>query len=206
LIRTIAGALRILGATWRVELRGTNPMDAAEGPVLAAVWHRNLLMGSFVFRDLGVHVPISLSRDGGQIAAVATSLGFAEPPRGSSSRGAFMLVKKLVQLLRSGQTIAILTDGPRGPARESKGGVMQVARMTGTPVVPIAFSTSSCVRFGSWDRMILPLPFARVVCQFGDPLDPASVAPESFDEAAQLAIDARLNPMTDRLDSELGLR
>lgn len=205
-VATIAGALRILGATWRLELRGVNPLGAEpHGPILAAVWHRNLLMGSFVFRDRDIHVPISLSRDGGQIAAVAESLGFADSPRGSSSRGRFALLKAMIRLLRSGATIAVLTDGPRGPARESKGGIMHVARMTGIPVVPIAFSAKPCIRFGSWDRMILPLPFARVVCEFGERIDPTSVDAESFDESAHLALDALLNPMTDRLDTELGL-
>jgi lysophospholipid acyltransferase (LPLAT)-like uncharacterized protein len=111
----------------------------------------------------------------------------------------------MIRLLRSGATIAVLTDGPRGPARESKGGIMHVARMTGIPVVPIAFSAKPCIRFGSWDRMILPLPFARVVCEFGERIDPTSVDAESFDESAHLALDALLNPMTDRLDTELGL-
>lgn len=206
LIGVIAGAVRVLGRTWRVELRGANPLDEpSHGPILAAVWHRNLLMGAYIFRDHDVHVPISLSRDGGQVAAVAASLGFADPPRGSSSRGRFMLVKTMIRLLRSGAVMAVLVDGPRGPARLSKGGVMQVARMTSTPVVPIAFSARPCLRFGSWDRMILPLPFARVVCEFGEGLHPATLDPASFDETAQLALDARLNPMTDRLDAELGL-
>jgi len=206
LIRLVALALRALGRTWRVELRGANPLDESpQGPILAAVWHRNLLMGAYVFRDRAVHVPISLSRDGGQVAGVAMRLGFADPPRGSSSRGSFSLVKEMIRRLRSGAVMAVLTDGPKGPARVSKSGVMQVARMTGLPVVPIAFAARPCLRFLSWDRMILPLPFAKVVCEFGERLDPASVDPESFDERAHEALDARLNPMTDRLDAELGL-
>jgi lysophospholipid acyltransferase (LPLAT)-like uncharacterized protein len=207
LIHAIAGALRVLGRSWRIELRGANPLDETpDGPILAAVWHRNLLMGAYLFRDRGIHIPISLSRDGSDVAAVAERLGFADPPRGSSSRGRFVLVKTMIRLLRSGAVMAVLVDGPKGPARESKSGVMQVARMTGLPVVPIAFSAKPAVRFGSWDRMILPLPFAKVVCEFGERLDPASVDDATFDETAHRVLDARLNPLTDCLDAELGLR
>jgi lysophospholipid acyltransferase (LPLAT)-like uncharacterized protein len=206
LTRLVALALRALGRSWRVELRGRNPLEEhPDGPILTAVWHRNLLMGAYVFRDRDVHVPISLSRDGRRIAAVARHLGFADPPRGSSSRGSFSLVKEMVRRLRAGAIMTVLTDGPKGPARVSKGGVMQVARMTGLPVVPIAFAARPCLRFGSWDRMILPLPGARVVCWFGERLDPASLDPESFDVRAHLALDAILDPLTDRLDAELGL-
>lgn len=205
-ILLVARAVRMLGATWRVELRGANPLlETPGGPILAAVWHRNLVMGSYLFRDRAVHVPVSLSSDGNDIAAVARSLGFAEPPRGSSSRARYSLVKAMVRLLRANAVMAVLTDGPRGPARASKTGVMQVARMTGVPVTPIAFSASPCLRFGSWDRMILPLPFARVVVEFGPHLHASSLDAEVFDETAHLALDRQLNALTDRLDDELGL-
>jgi len=202
----VACVIRVLGATWRIELRGKNPLfERPDGPILAAVWHRNLLMGSYLFRDRDVHVPISLSRDGTQIAAVARSLGFADPPRGSTSRASFSLVKTMIQRLRANAIMAVLTDGPKGPPRESKTGVMQVARMTGIEVVPIAFSARPCFRFGSWDRMILPMPFARVVCEFGDRLEATSLNSETFDDTAHLELDARLNALTDSLDAEFGV-
>ncbi len=202
----IAGALRVLGATWRVEIRGENPLVVGhDGGILTAVWHRNLLIGSYVFRDENVHVPISMSRDGERIAAIARRMGFADPPRGSSSRGQFSLVKNLVRLTRAGAVITILTDGPRGPARVSKSGIAHVARMTGAPLIPTAFSASPAIQFGSWDGTLLPLPFARVVCEFGAPVDVTDIPDEAFDEDAPRALDAPLNAMTDALDAELGL-
>lgn len=203
--RLLARTLRLLGATWRVELRGENPLERERrGAVLAAVWHRNLLMGAYVFRDCGVHVPISLSRDGSFVAAIAERLGFGESPRGSSSRGSVRVMKSLVRLARSGALIAVLTDGPRGPARRSKGGVLQVARLAGVPVLPVAFAARPCWRFGSWDGLILPLPFARVVCEFGEPIELAEVW-RDFDAQAPRVLDASLNERTDRLDAELGV-
>jgi lysophospholipid acyltransferase (LPLAT)-like uncharacterized protein len=77
--------------------------------------------------------------------------------------------------------------------------------MTGADLIPIAFSARPSFQLGSWDGMLLPPPFARVVCEFGAPVDVADVADESFDEEAPRRVDAVLNRMTDALDAELGL-
>ena len=205
-VRIAAFLIRAIGWTWRVEIRGSNPLTWPERRgVLTAVWHRNLLLGTVVFRDAGVHVPISLSRDGSLVAALAVRMGFADPPRGSSSRGQFSLVKDLVRRAREGAVITVLTDGPRGPARVSKAGITHVARLSGAPLLPVAFSASPCLQLGSWDGMLVPLPFARVVCAFGDPVDLSDLPDDTFDEAAPHRLDAVLNRMTDALDSELGL-
>jgi lysophospholipid acyltransferase (LPLAT)-like uncharacterized protein len=205
-VRIIAWVIRLVGWTWRVELRGPNPLDWREGRgILTAVWHRNLLLGSYVFRDAGVHVPISLSRDGCHVAALAVRLGFADPPRGSSSRAQVSLVKDLVRRARAGAVITVLTDGPRGPARVSKSGITHVARMTGVPLIPIAFSASPCFQLGSWDGMLLPPPFARVVCHFGEPVEVTDLPDERFDDEAPRRLDAVLNRMTDALDADVGL-
>ena len=206
LLWSIAAALRLLGATWRIEVRGANPLIVGhDGGVLTAVWHRNLLIGSYVFRDENVHVPISMSRDGERIAAIAQHMGFADPPRGSSSRGQFSLVKDLVRRTRAGAIITILTDGPRGPARVSKSGITHVARMTGAPLIPVGFSARPAIQFGSWDGTLLPLPFARVICEFAPHVDVTDIPDESFDDDAPRALDAPLNRLTDALDAEVGL-
>jgi lysophospholipid acyltransferase (LPLAT)-like uncharacterized protein len=206
LTRLVARALRLLGATWRVEMRGANPLESERtSGLLTAVWHRNLLIGSYVFRDADVHVPISLSRDGSRIAAIARRMGFADPPRGSSSRAQFSLLKDLVRRARAGAVITVLTDGPRGPARQSKSGIAHAARMTGVPLLPVAFSARPCIQFGSWDGTLLPLPFARVVCAFGQPVDLSGVPDDDFDEEAPRVLDAALDRLTDEIDREVGL-
>jgi lysophospholipid acyltransferase (LPLAT)-like uncharacterized protein len=132
-------------------------------------------------------------------------MGFADPPRGSSSRGQFALVKDHVRRIRRGAVITILTDGPRGPARVSKSGITHVARMTGAPQSPIGFSARPAIQFGSWDGTLLPLPFARVLCSFGETVEVSDIPDETYDEAAPRTLDGALNALTDALDAELGL-
>ncbi len=199
-------ALRILRRSWRIRFEGTNPLE--NQPVSAqigAIWHRDALIVAALFRGRGFTVPVSRSRDGELIAAVLRQLGYSPPPRGSSSRGAAAILRELVRRVRSGVTIAIPTDGPRGPARRSKPGVVAVARLTGVAITPLACTGRPCLRFRSWDGMLLPLPFARVVCRFGEPIAiPSDSAPEEEDLLCR-QLELRMNAASDELDDRMGL-
>jgi len=204
LVPLAAWLFRGLAATWRIRFEGTDSFSAPRSrPALGALWHRNVLVAAGVFRGSGIHVPVSLSRDGEHIATLLPHLGLAVPPRGSSNRGAVGLLRAMARLVEGGETIAILTDGPLGPARISKPGVISLARLTGQPVVPLALSARPCLRFGSWDRMLLPLPFARVVCRFGEAMPVEEGANKERREELRAALDARLEQMTNALDAAL---
>jgi hypothetical protein len=205
LAATCAWVLRAIGGTWRVERRGPDPLGPGQPAILGAFWHRNILVAAHHFRDRGFSVPVSRSRDGDWIAAVLNQLGYAAPPRGSSSNGGTAALRALMRLVRSGTTISIQTDGPRGPARQSKTGIIALARLTGAKIHPIAFSASPCIRFRSWDATLLPLPFARVVCEFGTPLEIPADCDEADEERLRKQLDSELDSMTDRLDAEFEL-
>jgi hypothetical protein len=200
----IALVLRLLGATWRVRIEGTSPFEGPE-PILATVWHRGVLVAAFLMRGRRIAVPVSLSRDGDLTAAVLERLGFPPPPRGSSSRGAMGLLRQMIRSRRAGLSVGVLPDGPRGPARVAKPGVLAVARATGTPIHPAAIAARPALRFGSWDRTFLPLPFARVRVAYGPPiLVPKSTRDEALEDLRR-HLENELNRLTDSLERELGL-
>jgi hypothetical protein len=74
------------------------------------------------------------------------------------------------QLERSGLA-AHIVDGPKGPAGIIKAGVVSLARAAGAVVVPIYTSSDRAWYFNSWDRFVLPKPFAKVHLRFGEMLD-----------------------------------
>lgn len=197
----VALLLRALARSWRVRFEGPDPFAA--GRRLGAFWHRNLLIGAGLFRDRGIFVPVSRSGDGDLIVSVMRSLGLPEPPRGSSKRGGAPLLRSMLRLLADGGVVAVVCDGPTGPARVSKPGVVQAARMAREPIVPVAMAARPCIRFSSWDRLLLPLPFARVVCRFGEPLVVAAEALPDQVEAVRAGLDRELDAMTDALEAEL---
>ncbi len=154
--------LRLLGATWRIESEGEDPL-ASPTPFLVATWHQGLFCGAYRYRDRRVGIPVSQSRDGDRIEAVLQRLGFGPSPRGSSSRGGPIALQGMILAAENGQPLGILCDGPRGPARVCKPGAVAAARATGRVIRPIGIAGAPAIRFPSWDRAFLPLPFARVV-------------------------------------------
>ena len=202
----VAGVIRLLGASWRVEYRGNDPFALPELPSrLGAIWHRGILIAAGIYHDSNMTVPVSLSRDGEHVVAVMTRLGIAPPPRGSSSRGGTGMLKGMIRLVSSGQIVVVMPDGPRGPAQVSKPGVISVARRSGNPIQAAALSGAPCIRFRSWDRLLLPLPFARVIVWYADPIAVESDASRERREELRRQLDATLRGMTDALDEELGV-
>ncbi|MEZ4333951.1 MAG: lysophospholipid acyltransferase family protein [Myxococcota bacterium] len=226
LLAVLAGlasvALRLIGATWRVEVVGRDPRaisagcadpapargrsadraieaGPADGPHLAALLHQAFVVAAWLFRDAGYAVAISRSRDGDRVAAVLDRLGYAEPARGSSSRGGSAALIGLLRRLAAGTTVAVLVDGPRGPAAVAKPGIAALARRSATPIQPVALAARPALRLASWDRTLVPLPFARVVCAFGAPLDPGA----DDDEALARRVEQRLVELQAQAEARL---
>jgi lysophospholipid acyltransferase (LPLAT)-like uncharacterized protein len=161
-------AIRALGATWRLESAGAVP---ARAPFVLVAWHQGVLVAAYALRDRGLWVPLSLSRDGELAERALRRLGFSRSPRGSSSRGASALLREMIRRVRAGESGGVLPDGPRGPAFEAKPGVLALASATGAQLVPVGVAATRVRRLGSWDRAVVPLPFARVRVVYGNPFE-----------------------------------
>jgi hypothetical protein len=164
--------IHLLGLTLRIKEEGQvqwGPRARQKEAPLWALWHETILMSVWYHRDQDVHVMISASRDGELISRIARFFGYV-PVRGSSSRGGREALSELIHHLKEGHRCAITPDGPRGPRREIKMGVLNITRMTGCPVVPFAFEAEHCWRLKSWDQFIIPKPFSRAVFVYGNPI------------------------------------
>jgi len=169
IVRLGAALLRLLAMTWRVRTVNGEPLDDARRRgqrVLFALWHGELLPLLWHQRGRGVAVVISEHRDGEIIAQIAHSLGY-RTVRGSSSRGASRALLGLTRTIDAGNDGAITPDGPRGPARVFAPGAAVAAQRTGALIVPIRASASRAWRLKSWDRFLIPKPFARVTVTMG---------------------------------------
>jgi len=202
-----ASLLRLLGATWRIEVLGDDPRRVAdpEAAQLASLFHESMLPCAWLYRDRGYSVAVSRSRDGDLIRATLLALGYAEPVRGSSSRGGSAALRGLLRQLAEGTTTAVLVDGPRGPARVAKTGVVSLARMAEHSIQPVAFSARPAIRLKSWDRSLIPLPFARVVCAYGEPIsiDPETAQDDLLEQAAARSLDEALTALHHEADGIL---
>lgn len=168
-VRIGAALLRLLATTWRVRTVNGEPLQDARRHgqrVLFALWHGELLPLLWHQRGRDVAVLISEHRDGEIVSQIAESLGY-RTVRGSSSRGASRALLGLARAIDEGHDGAITPDGPRGPARVFAPGAAVTAQRTGVPIVPIRASASRAWRLKSWDRFLIPKPFARVTVTMG---------------------------------------
>jgi len=156
--------------------------------VIISSWHDQLLMIPQGYDGPGGQILISRSRDGELIARTVQFLGH-HAVRGSSSRGGGAAFKQLLRLAKQPYDIGITPDGPRGPRHEMKDGVVQLARLSGRAVVPVALVASRGHRFASWDRFLLPYPFGRLIFSYGEPLYcQRDEDPEQFKQKLQQAM------------------
>ena len=158
---------------------------------IGALWHNRLLIFPFVLRRFfssrrGAAL-ISASRDGELLADAIKRFRF-DVVRGSSSRLGASALRQLTQVLTSGCDVVITPDGPRGPAYELGPGIIFLAQKSGAAVLPMNMEYSSCWRIKSWDRFIVPLPFAKVRVVISQPhsVKPTSTAEEFESERLRL--------------------
>ena len=130
--------IRTLHATLRVRHVHVENIRNLQQYIIA-FWHDHLLLMLHSRYRRPISVIISQSRDGEMIARVFDWYG-VESARGSSTRGGTAALREMIREAREGKNIAFTPDGPKGPPRILKEGVIAAARATGLPIVPIAFA------------------------------------------------------------------
>ena len=179
--------VRFWWATCRVvRVVGDEHLTAAlaDGPILPVFWHQHqVFCVRFLLRQrrrgLAAGFLISPSVDGELPAMLARLVG-AHVVRGSSSHTGARALRDYYAALKQGVSPAITPDGPYGPRFEFKPGAILVAQLSGRPLLPLAFHASRAFRFRTWDRFVLPWPFARIVVAVGAP----RYVPRGLDAAA----------------------
>ena len=181
---------------------GQEVLSRYRGAVIAT-WHQRMSYNSHQLRNLHPTIMISRSRDGEYAGRIAACLGF-KSVRGSSSRGGAMAIKELIQRIKMGEVGGMLADGPQGPARVAKQGAIILGRDAEVPVIPIMWGADRCWVFNSWDRYMIPKPFARVAVCYGEPiLIPKSTPKKGLDEYRSL-LEYRLNESARWCDEQFG--
>lgn len=173
----------------------------AQKPVIACFWHGRLsmLVYAWAWKDHPFHMLLSAHRDGRLIGQVISWFGIS-PIWGSTQRGGTEAFREMLKTLRKGETIGITPDGPRGPCQVASPGVITLAKLANVDIIPVTFSTSRCLRLGTWDRFHFPLPFGRGVFLYGRPLSPPASSDASAREAARQRLEVDMTALQDRAD------
>lgn len=161
-------------------------------------WHQHHvlcsgLVRSWIRRGFRACFLVSASVDGDVPARIARSWG-ADVIRGSANQTGALVLRDMQQKIRDGVSIITTADGPNGPKYEFKPGAVLMARIGGTPLVPVACAADRAWYLDRWDDFMIPKPFARVVLAVGEPISVPGGAPmdqlEEYRQQMQYATNA----------------
>ena len=192
-----AAFIRLLHASLRLRHVRAGYIDDTPQYILA-FWHENVLLALYSRWRLPMRAMISRSKDGEIVSRVLEQHG-VQMARGSSSRGGEVAVREVLRDVRAGANIAVTPDGPKGPRREVKAGVVFIARATGLPDVPFHFTAKKRKFLRSWDRHLIPMPFSKAIFLYGEPI----VVPREGDEEEwRLRIENAMNALADEAERD----
>ncbi len=167
--RLLPSFLYALYGSCKIEARGEEYLKEVSGPVIYAGWHGVLPFILYFGRKVKMATMVSQSEDGSLIVPVFERFGF-EVVRGSSGKGGAIALRQIYRFLKKGYNVGFAVDGSRGPARRVQGGTLFLAAHTGSPIIPINVVYSHSIKFNSWDKMEIPIPFSRVLILYGPPI------------------------------------
>ena len=142
-----------------------------------AFWHDQLLMCPLTWQsEFEIKVLISKHRDGDIIAKLISNLGF-KAIRGSThksgktkNKGGILSARQMIKSLKSGTSIGISPDGPKGPRHEVSDGILSISRLSNSSILPVGIGFKKKWVLNTWDRFIIPKPFNHITIIWGEPL------------------------------------
>ncbi|MFI5397373.1 MAG: lysophospholipid acyltransferase family protein [Candidatus Binatia bacterium] len=201
----LSGALWVIAKTLRIRFAGAEDLFGRwrRGErVIIAFWHDRAVMMPVAYRGRKMCIMNSQHRDG-EIATRAAARWGIRAVRGSATRGGVAGFLQLLRAYRDHYDLAVVPDGPRGPRHVVKPGIIHLARATGAPIFPVTYAATRQRQLRSWDRLIIPLPFARVLYVAGEPIEVSRHADDDEIEAKRLTLEARLNDITEMAEAEV---
>jgi lysophospholipid acyltransferase (LPLAT)-like uncharacterized protein len=204
----VAFFIKLLMLTCRVEKIVGRDMEKealsrSSGGAIYASWHQRMSYLSHPFGSRHMTIMVSQSRDGEYAARIGSWLGF-KSVRGSSSRGGLGAMKDLIRRISQGEFGGMLADGPQGPPRVAKTGTLLIARGARVPLIPVLWGADRCWTFNSWDRYLVPKPFARMAIFYAEPIWlPGDAKGKKLEEYRRL-LEERLNQGARWCDEQFG--
>ncbi len=152
----------------KVEIKYEQPIGYE--PSIFAFWHEIILFLPLAHdKKRRMDILISTHKDGLLASYTIKCFGLGTIG-GSSHRNPQKAFMEMLKTIKDGVSVGITPDGPKGPRRKIKKGVVELAYLSKKPIYPVIGKFSSCYRLNSWDRFIIPKPFSRITFTYKKPI------------------------------------
>jgi lysophospholipid acyltransferase (LPLAT)-like uncharacterized protein len=163
---------------------------------ILALWHGQIFGLLYYLRNTSkLNILVSPSADGDFLANLGKLLGYIII-RGSSFKRTVPATRSIFKALRRKEGVVLVGDGSRGPRHKFQPGSLLIASRTGSCLVPMVFDANWKTQLNSWDRFVIPWPFAKCVFSLGNPIFLPSDIKEEELQKAQKDLESKLNSMT----------
>lgn len=166
-------------------------------PCIYAMWHAHQCLIHGIKDKNNLNVLISRSMDGEIIARTVSKWGFKVVRGSKGKKGAIEATMQLIDRLKNNECIAMMVDGPSGPAFIAKDGVIKIAKMSGAPIIPVYWYSpnKNFLKFPSWDGFRFPFGFTRLLNFYGDPIYVPADNNDEQDEEARVQLQNALKDL-----------
>ena len=104
-------------------------------------WHNRLFLGPHILPRNRIINALQSSHSDGMITSTAFKFLGMNVILGSSNRGGMQAFRQMVKCMQLGESVAITPDGPKGPKEKVKDGIIKLAQITNSPIIPLVWST-----------------------------------------------------------------
>ncbi len=173
-------------------------------PVILAFWHGRLFYFPFYFwkSNRTWKILSSPSIDGEIIARTLSLFGYGVV-RGSTFKNARKALRELKRHTDEGYNTVLIADGSRGPALKLQPGALMVSKLTGAPALPVTVSFDRYWNLKTWDRLMIPKPFSKVIVAFGEHVTVPEKCDSATLEAKRVELEKTLLKITETADTKL---
>lgn len=169
-------------------------------PCIYAMWHGHQCCIHGIEDKAHLNVLISRSIDGEIIARTVEKWGFKTVRGSKGKKGSIEATMKLIESLKNNECIAMMVDGPSGPAFQVKEGVIKIAKMSGAPIIPLYWYSpnKNFLKMPSWDGLRYPFGFTRLLNLYGEPILVNHDNTDAQDEGIRIKLQESLNELEKR--------
>lgn len=169
-------------------------------PCIYAMWHAHQCCIHGIKDKGNLNVLISRSIDGEIIARIVEKWGFKTVRGSKGKKGSVEATMQLIDRLKNNECIAMMVDGPSGPAFIAKNGVVKIAKMSGAPIVPIYWYSpnKTLLKLPSWDGFRYPFGYTQLLNLYGEPIYVNADNTDEQDEEVRIQLQKSLKDLEKR--------
>ena len=188
----------VLRSLCSIEYAGKENIERTPNHILC-LWHENLplfFMAHAYFHkpNIWLTFPLWFMKP---VHLMKKNIGVQELAYGASGHDGKTALKQVLTRLKEGWSTFVSPDGPKGPIKVAKDGVLIMSLKTGVPIIPMRFQVEKEWRLSTWDKKRYPVFFSKLTVIYGQP---QYVTAANFEE---MKVEIPLE-MNDALDPVVG--